>query len=200
MILWIGLPLLTILMHFVAEGVEDLPLSYLVGLVIASLAGTLSSVMLSTTITSEHNRHVYDLFLIRPVKRRNIILSKYLAVYLLLIIAALISISVGLIVDTINDGIPNEFVLRSTLESLVLSISSMSVACSLGILIGNLVNSVPVAAILSIYLGNQLSSLIMLPSIFIEGLDPIATALSIGISVTVVVLLVSIRLFNKKQL
>jgi ABC-type transport system involved in multi-copper enzyme maturation permease subunit len=186
-------------MHFVAVGVEDFPLTYLVGLVIASLAGTLSSVMLSTTITSEHNRHVYDLFLIRPVKRRNIILSKYLSVYLLLIIAAILCISIGLIIDTFNTGIPNELTLQNTFESLILSISSMSVACSLGILIGNLVNSVPVAAILSIYLGNQLSSLIMLPSIFIEGLDPIALSLSIGISVTTVVLLVSIRQFNKKQ-
>ncbi|MFX0008437.1 MAG: hypothetical protein ACFFAV_17135, partial [Candidatus Hermodarchaeota archaeon] len=68
-----------------------------------------------------------------------------------------------------------------------------------GIFFGVIVSSVPVAAILSVYLGSQLSSLIILPTIFIEVLNPQLLALALGITLTIGIMILNLVLFNKKQ-
>ncbi|TFF88594.1 MAG: hypothetical protein EU548_08670, partial [Promethearchaeota archaeon] len=65
--LWIGFPILSILMHFIQPDTEGIPISVFTGLIVASIGGLLSAVMLSTTIVNEKNARVYDLYLIRPV-------------------------------------------------------------------------------------------------------------------------------------
>ncbi len=196
-VLWFGLPLLSMLIHFFPSQ-EDLPISYLVAIVVSSIGGTLSGIMLSTSIVSEKNRHVYDLFLIRPVKRYNLLLVKFFAVFLCLTIAVVISLIVGLIIDAITIELP-EHLLGLIFDSLVISMSSMAITCSIGIFFGVLVSSVPVAAILSVYLGSQLSSLLILPTFLIPGLDPQILAIILGISVTTTMMLINIILFSRKQ-
>ena len=197
-ILWFGMPLLSLLMHFLQAGAEDLPISFLVGLVVASIGGTLSSVMLSTSIVNEKNRQVYDLFLIRPVKRRNILFAKFFAVYSCLLIATIISITVGVLIDFFTIGLPPETVMEQILESMSISLGAMAISCSLGILIGIVTSSVAAAAIASIYIGNQLSLISMLPSLFLPNINPVAFAAIIGIILTSIFLYLSIRLFKKK--
>ncbi|MBY8990735.1 MAG: ABC-2 transporter permease [Candidatus Lokiarchaeota archaeon] len=198
-VLWVGLPLLALLIQFINPSeYEGMPVSFLVSLVVSSIGGTLSAIMLSTSIVSEKNRHVYELFLIRPVRRSSLILAKYLAVYSCLVIAVSISLSVGLIIDIIRGDLVENF-LNITLESLLVGISSMSITCSIGIFFGVLVSSVPVAAILSVYLGSQLSSLILLPTFYIDALNPVIFALSLGISLTGIILFVDTLLFNRQQ-
>ena len=198
-VLWVGLPLLALLIQFINPGdYEGMPVSFLVSLVVSSIGGTLSAIMLSTSIVSEKNRHVYELFLIRPVRRSSLILAKYLAVYLCLVIAVSISLSVGLILDSIRGDLVDNF-LKITIESLIVGVSSMSITCSIGIFFGVLVSSVPVAAILSVYLGSQLSSLILLPTFYIEALNPVILGLSLGVLLTSIILSVNIVLFNRRQ-
>lgn len=198
-VLWFGLPLLSFLIQFINPSeLEGMPISFLVSLVVSSIGGTLSAIMLSTSIVSEKNRHVYELFLIRPVKRSSLILAKYLAVYLCLVIAILISLVVGLVIDAFTGDLIENY-LNSTFESLVIGMSTMSITCSIGIFFGVLVSSVPVAAILSVYLGSQLSSLIILPTFFLEILDPVILALTLGISITITMISIDVVLFNKKQ-
>jgi ABC-2 type transport system permease protein len=199
-VLWVGLPFLSFLLQFIQPDLEGLPVSSLVAIVISSIGGTLSSVMLSTSITSERNRNVYDLFLIRPVKRYEILLSKYLAVFTCLIIAALFSLGLGLLIDAFTIETPVSDLIQNNLESLSISLAGISISCSIGIFFGIRVNSIPVAAILSVYLGNQISMLIILPSIMIEGLDPLIYSGIVGISVTLITLIISIVVFNKKQI
>ncbi len=198
-VLWFGLPLLSFIIQFINPSeLEGMPISFLVSLVVSSIGGTLSAIMLSTSIVSEKNRHVYELFLIRPVKRSSLILAKYIAVYLCLVIAALISLIVGLLIDAFTGDLIENY-LNSTFESLVIGMSTMSITCSIGIFFGVLVSSVPVAAILSVYLGSQLSSLIILPTFFLEILDPVILALTLGISITITMISIDVVLFNKKQ-
>lgn len=198
-VLWVGLPLLAFVIQFInPNNLEGMPVSYLVALVVSSIGGTLSSIMLSTTIVSEKNRHVYELFLMRPVRRSSLILAKYLAVYLCLVIAVSISLGVGLIIDSISGDLSGNF-LDSTFESLIIGISSMSITCSIGIFFGVVISSVPVAAILSVYLGSQLSSIIILPTFFIQSLNPIYLALSLGIIITGVVMSINVVLFSRQQ-
>ena len=197
-VLWFGLPLLSFLIHFLIPEVEGLPIILLVGVVVSSIGGTLSAIMLSTSIVSEKNRHVYELFLIRPVRRSSLLMAKFFAVYLCLVIAVLISLIVGLIIDAFTVGF-SEYFLNETFESLIISISSMAITCSIGILFGVLVSSVPVAAILSVYLGSQLSSIILLPTFFMATLNPVILALSLGINITLIIMSVNIFLFNRQQ-
>jgi ABC-2 type transport system permease protein len=198
-VLWIGLPLLSFLIQFIDPGeLEGMSIAFLVSLLVSSIGGTLSAIMLSTSIVSEKNRHVYELFLIRPVKRSSLILAKYLAVYLCLVVAVVISLSVGLIMDGFT-GRLSENLLNLTLEYLVISFSSMGITCSIGVLFGVLVSSVPVAAILSVYLGSQLSSLIILPAFFITSIDPVILALSVGVILTIVIMGINIQMFNRQQ-
>ena len=197
-ILWFGLPALAILLHFIQPETEDFPITSLVTIVVSSIGSTLSSIMLSTSIVNEKNNHVYELFLVRPVKRYSLLISKFLAVYLCLIIAVGLSLLVGLVIDGITVGIPEDF-LDLIFDSLSISLSSMAITCSIGIFFGVLVSSVAAAAILSVYLGSQLSSIILLPTFFSETLDPVLLALTIGISVTITIMIINIVIFNRKQ-
>ncbi|MFW9820651.1 MAG: hypothetical protein ACFFE5_13660, partial [Candidatus Thorarchaeota archaeon] len=85
------------------------------------------------------------------------------------------------------------------IEYLITGMSSMAITCSIGIFFGVIVSSVPVAAILSVYLGSQLSSLIILPTIFIEFLNPQLLALTLGIGLTMGIMIINLILFSKKQ-
>ena len=198
-VLWFGLPLLSFVIQFISPNeLEGMPISFLVSIVVSSIGGTLSAIMLSTSIVSEKNRHVYELFLIRPVRRSNLIIAKYLAVYICLVVAVSISLIFGLIIDVFTGDLIENY-LDITFESLIIGISSMSITCSIGIFFGVLVSSVPVAAILSVYLGSQLSTLIILPTIFFEMLNPVILALSLGVTITSVMMSINIILFNKQQ-
>ncbi len=187
LVLWIGMPLISLLLHYFQPDTEGIPLSILVGLMVSSLSGTLAAVMLSTTIVSEKDRHVYDLFLIRPVKRWNLMFAKLIAVYLCLVIAIFLSVLVGLLLDLIKLDIPPETLLDGIWDSLAISLSAMAISCSISILIGILVNSTMLAAILAIYVGNQLSLLAVLPGIFFENINTVAYATIIGLIFTILV-------------
>ena len=199
LILWFGMPFLTLLLHFLNPDLEELPVSFLVALLISSIGGTLSAALLSTSIANEKSHHVYDLFLIKPVPRYSILLAKYFAVYLCLIIATGISLITGLIIDTYTSGILPEYIIQNTLDSLSVSLAGMSISCSIGIFFGILVSSVPVAVILSVYIGNQVSAVSILATIFIDFINPSMFAVIIGVSITVLFIGISIIVFNRKQ-
>ena len=198
-VLWVGLPLLSLLFHYIVPDTEGIPISSIVAIILSSIGGTLGSAMLSTSIASEKIRHVYDLFLIRPVKRTSILLAKFFSVYLCLIIATGISLTLGLILDQIFIGNLPEFVLNQTIESLTISIAAMAISCSIGIFFGIIVSSVPVATILSVYIGNQISAISILPTVFLDFIDPIIFSLLVGCIAAVIMLTVSSILFTRKQ-
>ena len=198
-VLWVGLPLLSLLFHYIVPDTEGIPISSIVAIILSSIGGTLGSAMLSTSIASEKIRHVYDLFLIRPVKRTSILLAKFFSVYLCLIIATGISLTLGLILDQIFIGNLSEFVLNQTIESLTISIAAMAISCSIGIFFGIIVSSVPVATILSVYIGNQISAISILPTLFLDFIDPIVFSLLVGCIAAVFMLTISSILFSRKQ-
>ena len=198
-VLWVGLPLLSLLFHYIVPDTEGIPISSIVAIILSSIGGTLGSAMLSTSIASEKIRHVYDLFLIRPVKRTSILLAKFFSVYLCLIIATGISLTLGLILDQIFIGNLPEFVLNQTIESLTISLAAMAISCSIGIFFGIIVSSVPVATILSVYIGNQISAISILPTVFLDFIDPIVFSLLVGCIAAVLMLTISSILFSRKQ-
>jgi len=58
--LWIGLPIIALLFRFTTAGStgQELPFTLISSLVVSSIGGTLSAVMLAVFIINEKNRHV----------------------------------------------------------------------------------------------------------------------------------------------
>lgn len=209
-ILFIILPVLAVLMSFLTGQLENFPATYLTTVLATSIAGALGSIMLSTSITSEQNKNVYDLFLIRPVKRRNIILAKFFAVYLCTIAAVWISIFTGMIIDALRDITVPQFFVDQLVDSVLTVFFALAITCSFGALFGILMKSVAGSALLSLYVGNQASSILTLVLPLISQLmelesgipfpfDPFILTIIIGTATSIIILLLAIVVFNKKQ-
>ena len=197
--LWIGLPLVSILFHFLSSSTgSPIPFTVVSAIVVSSLAGTLASVMLAVSIINEKNRHVYELFLIRPLKRRNIIIAKFLSVYVCIAVAAILAIILGMVADYLTTGTLSEAVLSNTFQSLSISLSMMATSCAAGVLIGVVSPSVLVGAILVIYGGNQISALPLLPSI-LNLTNPTLFTICLGALMSIVLLILAISIFDRKQ-
>ncbi|KYK32510.1 MAG: hypothetical protein AYK22_07395 [Thermoplasmatales archaeon SG8-52-3] len=198
--LWIGLPVLTILFHLWAPDTgPELPFTVVSALLVSSIGGTLASAMLVVSIINEKTSRVYDLFLIRPIKRWNIILSKFFAVYLCLVIASTLALLLGVAIDTFNSGLPSDVMLNSALQSLTLSLSMIMVSSAAGVLIGVFSPSILVGVILVLYGGNQISAVISLLPSMLNVPNPSFITVFIGVVITCILLGLTIFLFNKKQ-
>ncbi|MHA2282155.1 MAG: hypothetical protein ACXAC5_15035 [Promethearchaeota archaeon] len=197
-------------MSILTGQVEDFPATYLTTVLATSIAGALGSIMLSTSITSEMNKNVYDLFLIRPVKRRNIIIAKFFAVYLCTIAAVWLSIITGMIIDAFRDITIPQFFMDQLVDSILTVFFALAITCSFGILFGIMMKSVAGSAILSLYVGNQASSILTLVIPLISQMialefgisfpfDPFILSMVIGTATSIGILLLAILIFNKKQ-
>ena len=198
--LWIGLPIISLLFRFISAGSSGQNISFTLisALIVSSIGGTLASVMLAVFIINEKNRRVYDLFLIRPLKRRDIILAKFFAVYTCVAIASLIAILAGMITDYITTGSLSTSVLNNAGQSLATSLSMIAVSCAAGVLIGVASPSVLVGAILVIYGGNQISVIPLIPTLLNIQEATIFTILLAGVMATAL-LFAAVALFESKQ-
>ena len=99
-ILWIGLPLLSIISYlFFPDLGDQTSVSYITSTIISSIGGWLAAIMLAVHIIHEKSHHVYDLFLIRLVKKRDIILSKFLVVFSCVTVACIIALTLSFLLD-----------------------------------------------------------------------------------------------------
>ena len=199
LLLWLGMPALVLILHiWNPESKEQMPLAVLSALTVSSITGTLASVMLAVGIVHEKSKGVYSLFLIRPVKRRHILLSKFFSVYSCIAVAALLTISLGFAFDYLNRGGITHENFKQTAVSLAMSFSMMAIASSAGVLIGVISPSVLVSVILVLYGGNQLAALGFLPYM-LKLHKPALFMVIIGVLATALLLSFSVLLFNKKQ-
>lgn len=196
--LWVGLPALAVILYLAYPDPGDISLAALTAMLLGSLGGVLASVMLVVSIVNERERHVYDLFVIRPIKRRNIVLSKFLAVYLCVAAAGLMAFAVSSIVEYVADGsLPADFG-ETALSFFVVAFSMMAISCAAGLILGVASPSVLVGVILVIYGANQLSAAVLLP--LLTASDEVLYPLVPGVSISALLLLGAIVLFDRKQL
>jgi ABC-2 type transport system permease protein len=198
--LWIGLPIIALLFRFISaeSSGQTIPFTLISALVVSSIGGTLASVMLAVFIINEKNRHVYDLFLIRPIKRRDILLAKFFSVYTCVAIAAFFAVLTGIVTDSATTGALPTTILTNAGESLAISLSMIAVACSAGVLIGVASPSVLVGAILVIYGGNQISVIPLVPTLLNLPNATVFTIVLAGV-VALGLLAAAVALFNLKQ-
>jgi ABC-2 type transport system permease protein len=198
--LWIGLPIIALLFRFVSASSsgQNIPFTLVSAIVVSSLAGTLASVMLAVFIINEKNRHVYELFLIRPLKRRDIILAKFFSVYTCVAIASFIAVLAGMITDYATTGTLSASVLSNMGQSLATSLSMIAVACAAGVLIGVASPSVLVGAILVIYGGNQISVIPLVPTL-LNVQDATVFTIVLAGATAAGLLAAAVALFERKQ-
>jgi ABC-2 type transport system permease protein len=198
--LWIGLPIIALLFRFVSESSsgQSIPFTLVSSIVVSSLAGTLASVMLAVFIINEKNRHVYELFLIRPLKRRDIILAKFFSVYTCVAIASGIAVLAGMITDYATTGTLSMTILNNAGQSLATSLSMIAVSCAAGVLIGVASPSVLVGAILVIYGGNQISVIPLVPTLLNLQEATVFTIVLAG-AAAAGLLAAAVVLFERKQ-
>lgn len=198
--LWVGLPVISVLFRFVQYGSTGQAISFTVisALVVSSVAGTLAAVMLTVSIINEKNRHVYELFLIRPLKRQDIVFAKFLSVYTCVAVASFIAVFIGIGSDYLTSGTLSSAALSNLGQSLAISLSMVAVACAAGILIGVAAPSVLVGAILVIYGGNQISVLPLIPTL-LNISDAALFTIGLAALTAAVLLATAIALFERKQ-
>jgi ABC-2 type transport system permease protein len=198
--LWIGLPVVALLFRFIQSSTtgQEIPFTVISALVVSSLAGTLAAVMLTVSIINEKNRHVYELFVIRPLNRRDLMIAKFLSVYTCVAVASFIAVLVGVAAHFFTAGTLPATVFNDTAQSLAISLSMVAVACSAGVLIGVASPSVLVGAILVIYGGNQISVIPLVPTLLNL---PEANLITVGLAaaVTIILLTVATASFERKQ-
>jgi ABC-2 type transport system permease protein len=198
-VLAVGMPVLVLVLRLLQADTEGVPFFVFTAIIISSIGGTLGAVLLSTAFTNERQQHVYDLFLIRPVSRTSLVLGKYFAALTVLLATAIVSLGVGILADIVA-GRSAPGMLTAGFEPAVLSLSGMAIACAVGTLLGILVDSVAVSAILAVYLGNQLGAVAVLPAAIAPELPGVPLAVAAGVVVPVVLLLIAGRVFYRKTL
>ena len=167
--MWIGMPLLGLLLYFIlpdtsamGPGRQATPMSTLMGLFLSSIAATLGSIMTAIEIVNEKNKRVYDMFVIRPIKRGSLMTAKFFAVFICVSVALFISLGLGLLIDLFS-GVPiSPLMLEGMANSFLSSVGVIAVATAGGVLIGVASSSVLMAVML-VWFGSQ--NLIFIPMI-----------------------------------
>jgi ABC-type transport system involved in multi-copper enzyme maturation permease subunit len=199
-ILWIGLPILSILLYIWSPDTSgEMPFSILIATMMSSLGGSLAAIMITVQLIHEKSRHVYELFLVRPVKRKNLLLSKFLAVFLCVAIACALSLLAGLIIDYFQHGIILQESVKSTYQSFGLSLATIASWCAAGVLIGVFAPSVLVGVILIIFVVNNITSIALLLPMMMKESYAIAYSIMLSVMLTVIFLGLGIIIFNRKQ-
>jgi len=178
---------------------EELSSSFATALILANVGGVLASIMLSVHIIHEKSRHVYELFLIRPIRRKDIIISKFLAVFVCVTIASVLAFLLGMAMDYLFHGGVASPIFKGAVESFALGILSVAIACSMGVFIGVVAPTVLVGVIIVIFLSSNISSLtIMIPTMLKLPNSFLLSAMS-AVVLSVVFLVMAILAFNRKQ-
>lgn len=193
LLLLIGMPLVAVSMYFLSPDLGGMPLGGFAALIISSMAGLLASTTLAVSIINGRTQGVFDLYLVRPVRRSHLLLAKYIAVVVCVISAATVALMVANAYDWAAHG---TFDLGSMVEPMLVIITMTTLSCAVAVLVGTLVSSVLLGVILTLYGGSQLSAVVVLTSL--ESIMTTEAATLVGLTAAVVVLGAASSLFVHK--
>jgi len=197
--LWLIFPIITILIHYLTPGTSgDMPLSLFTSIIISSIGGLIASIILTVQIIHEKDAKAYDLFLIRPIKRWYLLVSKFFAVFICVTIAISIALSVGIAIDLFQNEVILDILLPGIIDSFVMSISIIAISSSFGILIGVASPSIIVGVLIVIFIGQYVEILPLIPA-FIGINNSVIFVTLVGIFVTIALMVMAIIAFERKQ-
>ncbi len=199
-VLWLGLPALVMVLKILQPNTEAIPLTIFVSIMLLSLGGIIASVSLGASIASEMNQHVYDLFLVRPVRRHELLLSKFFAVYTVLILSFVITLIASLVTDVLTTTVSLELLWVAIRDQLLITVTNIAIACAAGIIVGINIDSVTVASIVSLYLG-EMAAMPILLVVFLGDLPYVYLLVALmGILTAACIMALAIFQFSRKQL
>lgn len=212
--LWIFLPLLGILMYFLLGDKSlpmgppspdgspmpqfTLPASTFIGLIVSNIGAQITSLVLTVGIINEKTKNVYDIFVIRPIRRSHLLWAKFFAVFLCVGLACILALVAGVLLDTFR-GLPfTGRMFETQLENFVMSLGIVGVMSAVGILFGVMTDSIIVGVILILFLGGFVIYFPTLPPLL--GL-PNSTlwSLLLGGGATVGLMALASLLFKNRQ-
>ena len=206
-VMWVLLPLIAIGGYLIiptsailgGDAGPKLSATMFMSLLMSSLAGTVSALMVAVDIISEKNRKVYELFVIRPIRPEAIIWAKFVAVFACVTIACVVSLTLGMTIDRIRGTQITGDMLYDAGRAVVALIGVIALSAGVGVLFGVLAKSIVVAVILILYVGQNLSIIPMIPMYL--GLLPRAFWIAMVISAVLTALLLwgSGRLFRRTE-
>jgi ABC-type Na+ efflux pump permease subunit len=138
--------------------------SVFMSLILSSLSGTVAALMVAVDIVSERQRKVFELFIIRPIRREVIIWSKFIAVFLVVTTACVLSLALGVVVDAIQGDPIDGNTAYELGKGLAQLISVVGLSAAVGVICGVLSRSILVAVLLILYGGQNLTIVPMLPT------------------------------------
>ena len=199
MFLWIGLPLIGVTAYFMVHpGKDSLPMTIMSTSFISSLGGWIAAMMLAVQIINEMSRHVYDLFLIRPVRRRDIVLAKFLAVFTCVAIACLLSLVISIAADFLIVNKSAMIVPDEVVTSFVAALSIIAIECAAGALIGMVTSSV-VAGVILVAVTHNIATMAVLMPLMSRMPHLLLLMPGMGLALSGAFLSLAIVVFNKKQ-
>ncbi len=175
-VLWVVLPLLAILGYLlftssaeVAAGMggdHKMSANAFMTFLLSSLAGTVAALMVAVDIVSERTRKVYELYVIRPIRREAIIWAKFLAVAACVVVACVVAIALGIAVDVARGDPFTATIAYDALKGLASLTAVVSLSAAVGTFFGVISRTILVAVILVLYVGQNLTIVPMLPMYF----------------------------------
>lgn len=192
-ILFVGLPALAVLLYYLSPDLEGMPLGAFTAVLVSSVAALLASTMLAVSVINERSQGVYDLFLIRPVRRSHLLLAKYIAVVACVLMAAVLALLLANGYDWYTSGAVDLGALR---EPVMVTLTMTCISCGAAVLVGSLVRSVLVGVILTLYGGNQVSALVVLPSL--QNMASVEVTFALGLVISAIVLTAAVVVFKRK--
>lgn len=169
-VLWVLLPVLAMAGYLLlpvnpitgASGIQ-LSATAFMSFLMASLAGTVAALMVAVDIISEKNRKVYELFVIRPIRREAIIWAKFVAVFGCVTVACVVALALGLALDAVRGLRISGALLYDVLKSVATLTGVIALSAGVGAFFGVVSKTILVAVILILYVGQNLAVIPMLP-------------------------------------
>jgi ABC-type transport system involved in multi-copper enzyme maturation permease subunit len=194
--LLIFVPIIALLFYFIYPGalIEKIIIA---SVIVSSIGGVLSAAMLSANIINERDTNTYDLFLIRPIKRWNILLSKYLAVVICVSLACMLALVINILAYMVESSALPDFLITHIIDNVILTFSLIAIGSSFGVLMGVILSSLVAAVIIDIFIGQYLMYIPVLLGQFTN--DPNLMTAIFGIILMIGLLAIAILLFNKKE-
>lgn len=174
LVLWFLMPAIAIVGYLAlpaeitarAGGGFQISATMIMSALTSSLSGTIVAVMIAVDIVSERNRKVFDLFVIRPMRRDSIMWSKFFAASACVAIACIIAVAAGLAVDLVRGAPPSAQTIQILGRALVQLAGVIAISAAVGVFFGVLSRgSIVAAVILVIQLVGLFQYLPLLPGI-----------------------------------
>lgn len=172
LVLWVVLPLIAIVGYFLLPATltltgggfdGGLSATAFMGFLESSLSGTVAALMVAVDIVSEKNRKVYELFVIRPIRREAIIWAKFIAVFSCVTVACVVAMALGIAVDVIRGQPMTGPMIYDAVKSVVALTGVIALSAAVGVFFGVVARTILVAVILILYVGQNLAIVPMLP-------------------------------------